>query len=83
MPDTDRKTNQQIFERVAILETQIGTLCDELIRMRTNDLAHIEAAIEKHTDRITGIEKKLAMGVGALAVIQVLMPLVYHYLFGV
>jgi len=75
-----KTTNKDIYERLAIVETQIDSLCDELIRIRTNDLNHIERAVEQNNLRIQALERKMAAGIAILGTLQLLVPYLMNIL---
>ncbi len=76
-----RINNKEIYERIAKLEIRMDNICSEVKKISSNDLAHLEKKIDNNSDKIDTIERKLAYAAGALAILQVIVPFVIHYLF--
>ena len=82
MPDTEiNRTNKDIWERLVRVETSAEIIYSDLKEIRLNDISHLDSKIDRNTEKIDSIEKKLAMFTGALAVLQILIPIVYRYIF--
>jgi hypothetical protein len=66
----DKPTN----ERLAVIETRLEQLEDEMIKERTDRkamAATIFAKLDRAADRIGGLEKHLWFAIGALTVINI------------
>ena len=78
MTENGPRSNREIWDRITRIENRLETIYKDLKIVRTNDLVHLEKKIDRNSDKIDGIERKLAMAAGALAALQVLIPLVLH-----
>ena len=74
--------NRDIYERLVKLETRLDNMNITLNKLMNNDLSHLNKKIDSNSDKIDGIERKLAYAAGALAALQIVVPTALHYLFG-
>ena len=62
--------------KMAILETKLNTLSDDVTKIKDNHLVHINQKIDGVENQVNSLDKKIAYYIGGLATLIVVLQLV-------